>query len=156
GLRLGQGSGAWGGRGGRRRRTPPPRSGRGIDVEEYEARRLPLPGLREVLVRRLGRRGWRSRAAGRAPLGIAVHLEMLLQHPAKLGVLRGDVGELLERGERLLDLPDLLHALRVFDEVLLRFGDEALRRVQFGELQVGVCRPGALRSTLLHIAIALL
>jgi len=62
---------------------------------------------------------------------------MLLQHPAKLGVLRGDVGELLERGERLLDLPDLLHALRVFDEVLLRFGDEAFRRIQFGELQVG-------------------
>src|SRR5439155_18011741 len=61
-LGLGQGSGAWGGRGGRRRRTPPPRSGRGIDVEEYEARRLPLPGLREVLVRRLGRRCWRSRA----------------------------------------------------------------------------------------------
>jgi len=26
---------------------------------------------------------------------------MLLQHPAKLGVLRGDVRELLERGERL-------------------------------------------------------
>src|SRR2546430_6702466 len=83
-LRLGLGQGSRGrgrgpGRVGRRRDGPPPRAGRGIYVEEYEARALPLPGLREVLVRRLGRRRRRRPPAGPAPLGIALPLEKLLQ-----------------------------------------------------------------------------
>src|SRR5205085_10758944 len=72
-----------------------------------------------TLFRSLGRS---RRPADRPPVRIAIHPQVLFQHRPQVSALRGDVGELLQRRERLLDLARLLHPLGVFEEILLRFG----------------------------------
>src|SRR3989442_1272413 len=117
-----------------RRDRLPLGAGRRVHIQEHEAGRLSLSRFRYVFVRRRGCRGCRS---PRAPLGSTVHLEMLFQHLPQLGVLRRNVGELLQCSECVLDLADLLHALGVLDEVLVRLRHESLGRVQLGELEIG-------------------
>ncbi len=112
---------------------------RGIHVEEHQARRFPPARLRRV-VRRLCLR--RRRRPGGAPLRVTVHSQVLFQRLAQVGAFRRDVGQLLQRGEGMLDLPDLVHPLGVLHEILLRLGHEALRGIQLGELEVGGLPPG--------------
>ncbi len=76
-------------------------------------------------------------------LGLAVLLvEPLRQHEADVVLVGTEVGELLEGAEGLVDVPRLLHAVGVLEEVLLRVALEPLGRRDLAELVVdgGACR----------------
>ena len=116
------------------------RSRRLAHIQEDETGGLAFRGHvgidRRLRLRRPGR------PHGQAPLRIAVRLQVVFQHPPKVRAFRQDVSQLLERRERLLDLPRLLHPLGVLNEVLCGFGDEPLGRVQLGKLEVDGVSPG--------------
>jgi hypothetical protein len=66
-------------------------------------------------------------------------LQLLGKQEPDLLVVRREIGELLQRTERLLDLARVLHPLRVLEQVALRLGDEAALGHELGKFEIDRC-----------------
>jgi len=110
----------------------------------------------EVVFRLLGGAAGAVPRPGGAPLGIAVHLEMLLQHPRNWAFSGEMSANSFSAANACWIFPDLCMRSAYSNKISASLGYESLRRVELGQLQGGRLPAGALRGTLLHIAIALL
>ena len=82
-------------------------------------------------------------------LGLAIRLrELVGEHEPDVVLVGTEVGEFLQRAERLVDLAGLLHPVGVLEEVELRVVLEALLRADLAELVVDRRAPGRVAQDL--------